>query len=145
MVCAWKQTACWRDSETLWTHSLACAADNEVARDNLGAALLRKGKVDDAIFQFQHALQIDPNGLRSHFSLGSALLQKGVWTRRSCSSGTPCKSIQTTLKPTTASASLSCAREKWSRLRRSIPKSTGNQLDFAQAHYNLGNILLQKA
>jgi tetratricopeptide (TPR) repeat protein len=77
MICAWKQTAYWRDSETLWTRALACAADNVVARGNLGAALLQKGRADEAITQLQHALQINPNSMRVHFSLATAFVQRG--------------------------------------------------------------------
>ena len=40
MVCAWKQTAYWQNSETLWTHTLACTTDNDMAHNNLGNALL---------------------------------------------------------------------------------------------------------
>ena len=50
MVCAWKQTSYWKNGETLWTHTLACTTDNGVASSNLGADLLRKGRVDEAIF-----------------------------------------------------------------------------------------------
>ena len=36
MVCAWQQTWYWRDSETLWTHALACTSRNSIARAKLG-------------------------------------------------------------------------------------------------------------
>ena len=28
MGCAWRQTSYWRDSETLWTHTLTCTSQN---------------------------------------------------------------------------------------------------------------------
>ncbi len=77
MVCAWKQTAYWQNSETLWTHTLACTTDNEVAHCNLGTALLEKGRVDEAIAHYQQALQINPNYAEPQFCLANALLQKG--------------------------------------------------------------------
>ena len=77
MVCAWKQTAYWRDSETLWTRALACTTDNSVAHVNLGIALLQKGRVDDAITQYQEALQINPNDAEAHVNFGQALVRKG--------------------------------------------------------------------
>src|SRR5208282_2242734 len=34
MVCGWKQTAYWQNSETLWNHTLGCTTDNYVAHLN---------------------------------------------------------------------------------------------------------------
>jgi len=45
--------------------------------DYLGNALLQKGKTDEAIAQFQQALQINPDHLDVHNDLGSVLLQRG--------------------------------------------------------------------
>jgi hypothetical protein len=60
MVCAWRQTAYWQDSETLWTRDLACTTGNDVAQYDLGDALLRKGKAAEALSHYQEALQIEP-------------------------------------------------------------------------------------
>jgi tetratricopeptide (TPR) repeat protein len=75
--CAHAQASYWKDSETLWTHTLACTSDNSIAYNNLGAALLRQGKVDEAIAHYQLALQIEPGGADAHYNLGNALLRKG--------------------------------------------------------------------
>ena len=77
MFCARAQTPYWRNSETLWTHTLACTSDNVIAHNNLGNALLQKGKVDEAIAHFQKALEIKPDYAEAHNNLGNALLQKG--------------------------------------------------------------------
>jgi tetratricopeptide (TPR) repeat protein len=77
MICAWKQTSYWQNSETLWTHTLACTTDNGVAGSNLGGDLLRKGRVDDAIDFYQKRLQIEPDNADSHNNFGLALLEKG--------------------------------------------------------------------
>ncbi len=77
MVCAWKQTTYWQNSETLWTHTLGCTTSTYLAYDSLGDALLQKGRVDEAITQYQKALQIDSNVGKAHSTLGLALLQKG--------------------------------------------------------------------
>ena len=60
MFCAWKQTGYWRDSETLWTRALICTKGSDVAYYNLGEIFLQKGSVDEAITQFQKALEIRP-------------------------------------------------------------------------------------
>ena len=77
IICAWKQTVYWHDSETLWAHTIACTTGNYEARSNLGSTLLDKGKVDNAIIQFQEALRIDPRPANIHNNLGIALYQKG--------------------------------------------------------------------
>jgi Flp pilus assembly protein TadD len=71
------QTAYWRNSELLWTHTLACTSDNYTAHNNLGEALFQKGKVDEAITQYQTALEIKPDYTDAHNNLGEALFQKG--------------------------------------------------------------------
>jgi protein O-mannosyl-transferase len=75
--CARTQTAYWRDDETLWSHALDCIPDNGVARANLGADLLKKGKMDDAISFLQKGLQSEPDNSETHNNLGIALLQEG--------------------------------------------------------------------
>jgi tetratricopeptide (TPR) repeat protein len=77
MVCAWIQTGHWENSEALWTHTLACNADNEVACCNLGAVLLQRGNRDEGIRLDRQALHINPNYDLPQFNLGNALLQKG--------------------------------------------------------------------
>jgi tetratricopeptide (TPR) repeat protein len=77
MVCAWKQTAYWKNSETLWTHTLACTTGNSVAHNNLGTVLHQEGRLDEAIIQCQDALQIKPDYAEARGNLGNALLKKG--------------------------------------------------------------------
>jgi tetratricopeptide (TPR) repeat protein len=77
IVCACVQTTYWRNSELLWTHTLVCTSDNDIAHCNLGGAYLQNGKVDEAMVHFQKALQINPNSPDVHNSLGNVLLQEG--------------------------------------------------------------------
>jgi protein O-mannosyl-transferase len=77
MVCAWRQTGYWQDSEALWEHTIACTSSNVVAHDNLGIAFRQEGKMDEAINQFNMALQIDASDADSHNNLGTVLRQKG--------------------------------------------------------------------
>jgi Flp pilus assembly protein TadD len=77
MVCAWKQTAYWQDSETLLTHTLVCTTDNDATHNNLGTFLVQEGRVDEAISHFQKALEIRPDYAEAQCNLGLALFQKG--------------------------------------------------------------------
>ena len=47
------------------------------AHGNLGLDLLQKGQVDEAIIQFQKALEIRPNYAEAHNNLGNSFSQKG--------------------------------------------------------------------
>ena len=77
IFCTRAQVSYWRNSESLWTHALVCTSDNFIAHNNLGTALLEKGKVNNAIAQYQLALKIRPDYADAHGNLGSALLQLG--------------------------------------------------------------------
>ncbi len=77
MGCAWRQTSFWQDSKTLWIHALACTSRNNVAHNNLGLALADLGRLDEAIAQYQKALEIRPNYMEAHINLGIAMGQRG--------------------------------------------------------------------
>ena len=77
MVCAWKQTSYWRDSETLWRHALSCTSDNAIAHEHLGTALEQLGRTDDARAQYQQTLAITPRSLPALCNLGNILNNEG--------------------------------------------------------------------
>lgn len=76
MICSWRQTAYWRDSETLWTQTLACTRGNFDADFHLGLALDQKGHLDDAIFYYREAIRIKPDNVPALIDLGGSLVQK---------------------------------------------------------------------
>jgi tetratricopeptide (TPR) repeat protein len=71
------QTSYWQDSETLWSHALACTTDNIIAEGNLGQACYAKGKKREAMIYFQNSLRIAPNQAPIQSSLGVFLLELG--------------------------------------------------------------------
>jgi tetratricopeptide (TPR) repeat protein len=72
-----QQLGYWQDSETLFQHALAVTQNNEAAHNGLGAALGKKGHMDEAIRQFQEALRLKPDHADAHNNLGAALDAKG--------------------------------------------------------------------
>src|SRR5437660_41578 len=74
---AWNQASFWRNSETLWTHTLAVTSDNDVAENNLGIIFLGRGQMDEAISRFQTAVDLRPENAPAHDNLAKAFLQKG--------------------------------------------------------------------
>jgi tetratricopeptide (TPR) repeat protein len=73
----WRQAGTFADAETLWRTTIARNPDAWMAHNDFGYDLLRWGRVDEAIAQFQKALEIKPNHASAHYYLGIALLQKG--------------------------------------------------------------------
>jgi len=76
IFCARWQTAYWRDSESLWAHTLRCTKNNYIAENSLGYMLLKRGEVDGAIADFQKALELKPDFADAHKNLGDALFRK---------------------------------------------------------------------
>jgi tetratricopeptide (TPR) repeat protein len=71
------QTGYWQNGETLFRHTLAVTESNYMAHYNLGNTLLQSGQIDNAIAQYQKALEIRLGFADAHFKLGVALAQKG--------------------------------------------------------------------
>ena len=67
----------WRDSEALFRHALAVTQRNHVAHLNLGSALWRSGRAEEAVDQYHAALALQPNNAVGHGGLGQALVQQG--------------------------------------------------------------------
>ena len=71
------QAAYWRDSETLWTHTIAVTKDNYFAHASLADLLMRRGRVPEAIEHSEEALRIRPGDADAQNNLGLAMLQTG--------------------------------------------------------------------
>lgn len=78
--CSWGtiwQLRFWQDSETLFTRALRVTSSNSVALNNLGAALLQRGKIDEAIDRLKQAVQSQPGNAKAENNLGLALVKVG--------------------------------------------------------------------
>jgi tetratricopeptide (TPR) repeat protein len=144
IFCARAQTSYWRDSESLWAHTLACTSDNFIAHNDLGFALLQKGSVDEAITHFQTALQIKPDYAEAHNNLGNALCQKGSVDEAITHFQ---RALQ--IKPDYAGAhnNLGNALIKKGKVDEAIvhfQKALQITPDNVEANYNFGMALLQK-
>src|SRR6266705_3460014 len=118
--CAWKQTTYWRNSETLWTHTLAVTKHNDVAHTNFGMLLTERGQLDDALSHFQAALDVRSSSAHSHYDLSLALIHGDI---------------------ANALAGKGRLDEAMLHLREAVKF----QPDYADAHYNLGTALFQKS
>jgi hypothetical protein len=76
MGIAWQQTFYWRDSETLWTRSVACSPQNAFALRSRGITLQQAGRIDEAVADYEAALAIHPDGV-VYNNLGIILASRG--------------------------------------------------------------------
>lgn len=72
------QTGLWRDSSTIFEHTLAITNDNFLIHANLGAYHLEQGNIDCAIEHFNKSIEIHPYQEDVHYYLGQALSKKGM-------------------------------------------------------------------
>jgi tetratricopeptide (TPR) repeat protein len=77
MVMTWKQVQYWRNGISLLEHTLEVTSNNWLCNYNLGTALDKKGRTDDAIKHYLEALRISPDYAEGHNNLGIDLARKG--------------------------------------------------------------------
>jgi len=144
MVCAGKQTSYWRDSESLWTHALACTSDNAVAHVNLSLELTAKGRLDEAIEHCQKAMEISPNRPQAYNNLGNVFAAQG---RNDEAIKYLQRAIQ--IEPGYAEAHNNLgailASQGWlDEAIEHFQKAIQSKPDYADAHYNLGLVLVRQ-
>jgi len=71
------QVARWRDSITLFTHTLAVTPDNLIIQYGLGHALRKEGRNEEALNHFAAALQIKPDFVDALMGMGMLLSEQG--------------------------------------------------------------------
>ena len=73
------QTRTWRNSETLWRQAFANTSRNQIAENNLGKALVKEGRLDEAALHFRKALDIYPDYADANTNLADVLLKQARW------------------------------------------------------------------
>jgi tetratricopeptide (TPR) repeat protein len=141
--CAHVQASYWRNGESLWGHALAVTSGNFMAHDGLGEYLGNRGRLDEAIDQFQKALNIAPGYPEIETNLILALTRKGRTDEA-------ITHLQALLKeyPNDAQAqyNLGNALRKKGDSQGAIAayeKALSIQVRYPAAHYNLGIALDQ--
>ncbi len=71
------QVKYWRDSKTLYEHTLKVTKNNYLVHNNLGNVYFRNQQLPEAAHQFSEALRINPAYALAHNGLGAALIRMG--------------------------------------------------------------------
>jgi protein O-mannosyl-transferase len=139
-----QQLGHWKDSEALFRHALEVTENNGLAHSNLGAALAKKGQIDEAIGQLQEALRLQPHFAPACNNLANALLLKGQIDE---AIGQYQEALR--LKPDHAEAHYGLGtalllKGETAEAMRQFQEVLRLKPDHAEAHYNLGNVLGSK-
>ncbi len=70
-----KQISYWRDSYSLFAHTLEVTSNNGIAENNFGVALLERGQPELAETHFESAVRLVPDLASAHYNL-AVLLQR---------------------------------------------------------------------
>jgi len=144
IFCARVQTSYWRNSESLWVHTLDCTPDNVLAHNNLGNVLFQKGRVDEAIAHYQKAIQIMPDFAEAQSNLGNALLQKGDVGAAIAHCQKALQSKPVNAKAHSIFGNALLQKGDVGAAIAQYQKALQIKPDFAEVHGNLGNALVQK-
>ena len=143
-MASWQRTWVYQSQETLWTDTLAKNPNTWFGRCNLGVVLFQKGRVDEAVAQYQKALEINPNYVAAHYNLGNALFQKGQLDEALAQYQ---KAVE--INPNDAEAHVNLGNalfqnEQLDEALAQFQKAIEINPNDAETHYNLGNALFQK-
>jgi Flp pilus assembly protein TadD len=136
-----RELSYWQDSERLFAHALEVTPANYIALENYGRALLKRGKLPEAIRSFSAAVALAPDLDPARCGLGTALMEEGKYDEAADQFA-----LVLQLQPDHLVAQLQLgmirgrqgrlaeAAEVFARVLRLHP-------DDAGAHNNLGNVL----
>ena len=144
LAAAYIQTGYWKDSVSLWTHTLECTPANDIAHHNLGNALTDRGNLGEAIEQYELALKLDPDSADIRIDFANALGKQGKWA----------EAIQyyeraLQLDPDSGKANFDlgnalAGQGQWAEAIQHYERAVELMPNQAAMHVNLGNVLAQQ-
>ena len=140
-----RQIGYWQDGETLFRHALAVTKNNGVAHFNLGYVLDEKGRINEAISQYQEAIRLNPKDAEAHNNLGVDLDKKG---QTDGAINEYLETIRLKLDYAEPHNNLGLILYKKGNIEEAVKRfQEAIQLkpDYADPHYNLGNVLFKLA
>ena len=140
----WRQSATYRDAETLWRATIAKNPDCWMAYNNLGVVQFEKGNVEDAIEKYRQSLGLHSDYPEAHYNLGSALLQKGYADEaiRQCEEALKIQPNEPDAHIVLGNAFM--AKRDVDRAINQYQQALTVRPEDSNAHYNLGIALQEK-
>jgi tetratricopeptide (TPR) repeat protein len=140
-ICAHRQTSYWKNSFTLFSHTIEVTQNNWLAHSNLGAAYAKLGRWQETIEACKKAIRIKPNAV----SLNNLGLAYSNLSRRTEAIEAFKQAIR--IKPNYAEAhyNLGVTYGMLGRYQDAVEaydKAVKIKPDLADAHYNLGYVYL---
>ncbi len=139
------RNAIWRDDITLYGDTVKKSPDSDLPHFNFGVKLREKGKIDEAIEQYQIALEMNPNYLDAHVNLGNIFLDDKGWTDKAIEQYQIAVKLNPNDVDTQNNLGNAFLDKGWTdkAIERYYIALKLNP-DKAEARYNLGNALLNK-
>ena len=139
-----RQSATYRDLETLWRTTIAKDPRSWIAYNNLGVLQFENGQVDDAIDKYQLSLQLHPDYPEALYNLGSALLAKGRVDEAIKLCEQALKLQPTDVDAHVVLGNALMAKQEIDRAIGQYRQALKLHPDDSNAHYNLGIALQQQ-
>jgi tetratricopeptide (TPR) repeat protein len=145
IVITWHTVPFWQNSLSLFRHALQVTSGNYVAHLNLGEALRRTGRREEAVDHFQAAIAIRPALSEAHNNLGEILL-----SLHRTDEAAPHLEEAIRLQPDSAEARLNMGalflrRARYDEAAAQYREALRLKPDYTEAHCGIGVCLSQKA
>ena len=140
-VLTWRQTGIWRDNETLNRHIIALNPQARDAHLNLGNALGKQGRYEEALDALRIAVEQRPNSALAHSALGSTLMFPGrfeeaeIHLRRAIALDPQARNAYLNL------GTLLYRQSRYAEALDAARVAVEQRPDYLEAHINLGLIL----
>ena len=148
MAMTWVQVGHWKDSETLFKHTIRITdskyLDLALTHNNLGIVLEEKGRINEAITQYRTAMKVKPDFALPHNNLGNIM-----YSMQETEEAIAYYKSALKLNPDYAIAhnNLGIALEEKGELEGAIDhyrEAVRLEPELVLAHYNLGIVLKEK-
>jgi Flp pilus assembly protein TadD len=137
----------WKNPETLFRHALAVTTDNAYAENQLGGALAKQGKHDEAAIHYAEAVRLQPHFSSAMSNLGLMLVLQGRieegtgHCRAACALNPSNSEVRFNLgKALAAKGELQTAVSEYEAACQLDPKDVGFRLAAAEVLARLGKM-----